>query len=136
MGVAGLTLAVRLGRAGWNVLLLERDREAPKSGYLIDLSGPGYRAAERLDLVQRLESISYPVPQIVWLDQRGATVAQLQRGNFERAVGSPLLTLMRADLQQVLLATLSRSTQIRFGKTVEDIDLRRARNARGLCTGG
>jgi 2-polyprenyl-6-methoxyphenol hydroxylase-like FAD-dependent oxidoreductase len=90
MGVAALTLVVRLGRAGWDVLLLERDREAPRSGYLIDISGPGYHAAERLDLQRRLESICYAVPEIVWLDQCGDPVAQLHRGNFERAAGSPL----------------------------------------------
>jgi len=124
-GVAGLTLALRLGRAGWEVLLLDRQRRVPRADYLIDVSGAGYSSAERLGLMPQLNLISYDVPEMVWLDQCGAPAARLHRSSLERAAGGRLMTLMRSDLERVLLASLSRSTQIRCDNAIEDIELRR-----------
>lgn len=122
-GVAGLTLAARLGAAGWRVLLLEKAAGLRSQGYMIDFFGPGYEAAERLSLIGRLREVSYHIPQVVWLDQTGTPVARLHYSNLERALGGKLITLMRGDLQRVLFDTLTRSTEVRFGQTIENINL-------------
>jgi 2-polyprenyl-6-methoxyphenol hydroxylase-like FAD-dependent oxidoreductase len=40
-GIAGLTLASRLGAAGWHVVLLEKATQLVEQGYMIDFFGPG-----------------------------------------------------------------------------------------------
>lgn len=122
-GVAGLTLAARLGAAGWRVVLLERAAGLPSPGYMIDFFGPGYTAAERLNLLGRLREVSYHIPQIVWLDQTGTPVARLHYSNVEHALGGRLLTLMRGDLTRTLFAAVTRSTEVRFGQTIDSIHL-------------
>lgn len=122
-GVAGLTLAARLGAAGWRVLLLEKAARLRSQGCMIDFFGPGYDAAERLSLIGRLREVSYHIPEVVWLDQTGARVARLHYSNLERALGGKLITLMRGDLERVLFDTLTRSTELRFGQTIQNINL-------------
>jgi 2-polyprenyl-6-methoxyphenol hydroxylase-like FAD-dependent oxidoreductase len=53
-GVAGLTLASQLGRAGWEVVILERESGPADGGYLVDLVGEGLRAAKRMGLFRVL----------------------------------------------------------------------------------
>lgn len=66
-GLAGLTLALCLGRAGHQVRLLERSPSLREEGYMIDFFGSGYDVAERLGLLPTLEEIHYP---IAWLSFR------------------------------------------------------------------
>jgi 2-polyprenyl-6-methoxyphenol hydroxylase-like FAD-dependent oxidoreductase len=134
-GVAGLTLAARLGAAGWRVVLLERAAGLPGQSYMIDFFGLGYAAAERLNLIGRLREVSYDIPQIVWLNQTGAPVARLHYSNVEHALRGKLITLMRGDLARTLFATVTRSTEVRFGQTIGSIHLGRGRVEVGLSDG-
>jgi 2-polyprenyl-6-methoxyphenol hydroxylase-like FAD-dependent oxidoreductase len=52
-GIAGLATALRLHRAGWKVLVVERAPARRSSGYLVNLLGQGYDAAERLGVLMR-----------------------------------------------------------------------------------
>ena len=45
-GIAGLAAAYELGRAGWDVVVLEKADSLRDGGYMIDFFGPGYDAAE------------------------------------------------------------------------------------------
>src|SRR5579862_3234500 len=108
-GVAGLTLASRLGAAGWQVVLVEAAPGLRDQGYMLDFFGPGYDTAERMDLIPRLRELSYRIPEVIWLDRSGRSVAQLHYRNLQRALKGRLLTLMRGDLQHLLFDTLPHS---------------------------
>lgn len=123
-GVAGLTLASRLGAAGWQVVLVEAAPGLRDQGYMLDFFGPGYDTAERMDLIPRLRDLSYQIPEVIWLDRSGRSVAQLHYRNVQRALKGRLLTLMRGDLERLLFDTLPRSVDLRFGCTVDEIKLR------------
>ncbi|MFC7588523.1 FAD-dependent oxidoreductase [Nonomuraea antimicrobica] len=50
-GIAGLTLAWHLERAGWEVELVERAAAFRDGGYMIDFYGPGHEVAGRMGLL-------------------------------------------------------------------------------------
>lgn len=58
-GIAGLTLAWHLERAGWDVELVERAAAFRDGGYMIDFYGPGAEVAARMGLGQRLRELRH-----------------------------------------------------------------------------
>lgn len=53
-GIAGLAAALRMHEVGWDVVVIERALARRSSGYLVNLHGPGYDAAERLGVLSAL----------------------------------------------------------------------------------
>lgn len=120
-GIAGLVAALRLHKEGWDVLIVERAQARRSSGYLVNLHGPGYDAAERLGLLSALapRDIGFFTSVVVHADGREkftvpAAVAQA-------AVGDRALTIFRGDLESVLYAAVADAVTIRFGTTVQAI---------------
>jgi 2-polyprenyl-6-methoxyphenol hydroxylase-like FAD-dependent oxidoreductase len=123
-GVAGLSLAWWLDRAGWEVLLIERAPGLRDDGYMIDFFGAGYDVAERMGLLPDLKQIHYPIPEIVYVDRQGRRGASLDYDLFCRLQNGRLLNFMRGDLVQVLFKNLSESAAIRFGRTIDAVEIR------------
>ncbi|WP_327148207.1 FAD-dependent oxidoreductase [Nocardia sp. NBC_01329] len=120
-GIAGLAAALRMYRAGWDVVVLERSPARRSSGYLLNLHGPGYDAAERLGLLPALapRDIGFFTSVLVHADGREkftipATVAQA-------AVGERALSLFRGDLESALYDAVAGHADIRFGTTVQTL---------------
>lgn len=120
-GIAGLAAALRMHRAGWEVVVLERAPTRRSSGYLLNLHGPGYDAAERLGLVPALapRDIGFFTSVLVHADGREkftvpAAVAQA-------AVGDRALSLFRGDLESALYDAVAEHVDIRFGTTVRAV---------------
>lgn len=120
-GIAGLAAALRMHRAGWDVLVLERAPARRSSGYLLNLHGPGYDAAERLGLLPALapRDIGFFTSVLVHADGREkftvpAAVAQA-------AVGDRALSLFRGDLETALYDAVAEYADIRFGITVQTV---------------
>ncbi|MGW5388304.1 FAD-dependent oxidoreductase [Nocardia sp. NPDC003963] len=120
-GIAGLAAALRMRRAGWEVVVLERAPARRSSGYLLNLHGPGYDAAERLGLLPALtpRDIGFFTSVLVRADGREkftvpAAVAQA-------AVGNRALSMFRGDLESALYEAVAADTDIRFGTTVRAV---------------
>jgi 2-polyprenyl-6-methoxyphenol hydroxylase-like FAD-dependent oxidoreductase len=120
-GIAGLSLAWWLQRAGWNVLIVERAPHLRGAGYMIDFFGSGYDAAELMGLIPRLEQIQYPIPEIAYVDQTGRRVAGLDYALFQRLQNGRLLSFMRGDLERVLFEALPAAVEIRFNCTIDAV---------------
>ena len=110
-GVAGLTLAIQLGRAGWHVVVLEPRSELSRDGFLIDLTGEGLHAAERIGLIPGIKAVAERVRRVRWVDQTGTQIVDV---NIRRA-GPAGFALLRGDLQQILLSSLPPNVEVRFG---------------------
>lgn len=50
LGVSGTASALRLHKAGWDVVVLEKAAERRRGGYFLTLFGTGITAAERLGI--------------------------------------------------------------------------------------
>ncbi|WP_227998564.1 FAD-dependent oxidoreductase [Nocardia australiensis] len=120
-GIAGLAAALRMHQHGWDVVVVERAQARRSSGYLVNLHGPGYDAAERLGLLPTLtpRDIGFFTSILVHADGREkfaipAAVAQA-------AVGDRALSLFRGDLESALYHAVADLADIRFGTTVQAV---------------
>lgn len=121
-GVAGLVAARQLGLAGWRVDVYERSPGPNPSGYMMDFFGPGFDAAERIGVLSRLKEVSYRVDSVEYVDSAWRTTARLDYGQFYRVLGGRLLSLLRPDLEGVLLTALDDvpegRVQVHFGRRI------------------
>jgi nucleoside-diphosphate-sugar epimerase len=54
-GIAGLATALRLQRSGWDTLVVERSATRRAGGYMVNLLGSGYDAAQRFGILPALQ---------------------------------------------------------------------------------
>lgn len=120
-GIAGLAAALRLHRHGWEVLVIERAPARRSSGYLVNLHGPGYDAAERLGLLPELtpRDIGFFTSILVHAD--GREKFTVPGDTAAAALGTRILTLFRGDLESVLYEAVAPTVTIRFGTTVRSV---------------
>lgn len=124
-GIAGLTLAGLLQRQRHEVLVVERAPHLRDEGYMIDFSGSGYDASERLGLLPELERIHQPVARLTFVDARGRERASLPYPVLrERLLEGRHFNFMRGELARVLLGWLEGGAGPRFHTTVESFEQR------------
>ncbi|NNH69462.1 FAD-dependent oxidoreductase [Nocardia uniformis] len=121
-GIAGLAAALRMHQQGWDVVVIERAQTRRSSGYLVNLHGPGYDAAERLGLVPALapRDIGFFTSVLVHAD--GREKFAIPAAVAEAAVGARALSVFRGDLESALYDAVVGLVDIRFGTTVQAVD--------------
>lgn len=120
-GIAGLTVAGQLAERGWEVVLLEAAPERRTQGYMIDFFGPGYDAAEKMGILDRLRELRYPISEARFVRPNGRSQAidyELVAANE----GGKLMSLMRQDLEQTLFDVLPESVELRLGSAVVSVE--------------
>ncbi|WP_324192913.1 FAD-dependent oxidoreductase [Nocardia transvalensis] len=117
-GIAGLSAALRLRRAGWEVLVVERAPGRRSGGYLVNLSGFGYDAARRLGLLPELTAcdIGWFTSILVHADGREKFTVPTELARA--VVGSRMLSVFRGDVETALYEAVRQTVTIRFGTTV------------------
>ncbi|WP_280242652.1 FAD-dependent oxidoreductase [Nocardia abscessus] len=120
-GIAGLAAALRLHQQGWDVVVVERAPTRRSSGYLVNLHGPGYAAAERLGLIPALtpRGIGFFTSVLVHAD--GREKFRIPAAVAEAAVGNRALSLFRGDLESALYGAVADLVDIRFDTTVQAV---------------
>ncbi|WP_405166556.1 FAD-dependent oxidoreductase [Nocardia sp. NBC_01499] len=120
-GIAGLATALRLHRAGWEVLVIERAPARRSSGYLVNLGGSGYDAAERLGLLPALTAHDIGWFTSVLVHADGRKKFTVPTAIAETAGGSRTLSLFRGDVETVLYEAVRDAVTIRFDTTVDTV---------------
>jgi 2-polyprenyl-6-methoxyphenol hydroxylase-like FAD-dependent oxidoreductase len=120
-GIAGLATALRLGRDGWRTVVVERAPARRSSGYLVNLIGPGYTAAERLGLIPALSAHNLGLFTTVLVRADGRPKLTVPAAVAEAALGDRALTVFRGDLESTLYEAARAHAEIRFGVTVASI---------------
>lgn len=120
-GVAGLTLAYWLLRAGRRPVLVETAPAPRTGGYMIDFWGPGFEVAERMGLGERLRQVGCRIAELRLVDTRGRPRVRLPLAAFERALGERYVSLLRSDLARELLARVQDRVEIRFDDEIVDL---------------
>ena len=120
-GIAGLALAVQLAQAGWQVTVIESAPALLNEGYIVDLFGSGFEAAQRMGLLPLLRDVSYEFEAVRWLGATGRTSARLPYRVPVALFEGRLMSLLRGDLQRVVLAQLPSTVQLRFNQWVTQV---------------
>ncbi|MCS3780736.1 FAD-dependent oxidoreductase [Tsukamurella ocularis] len=121
-GIAGLATALRLHRDGHSVLVVERAPARRTGGYLVNLLGAGFDAAENLGLVPALRERDQGVFTSLLVRADGSTKLTMPASLAEKSLGSRALTVFRGDLEATLHDALDDAVEIRFATTVTAAD--------------
>ncbi|GAA0222347.1 FAD-dependent monooxygenase [Saccharothrix mutabilis subsp. mutabilis] len=123
-GIAGLTLARRLGAAGHTVVVAERAPGPRPEGYMIDFFGPGYDVADRLGLLPRVHELGYRFIEAGYHDETGRRRAGLNFERFAQTLDGRMTSIMRPDVERVLREDLPPSVRLRYAAAVRAVDNR------------
>ncbi len=123
-GVAGLTAALALARAGLRVTVFEQTPRLEEAGAGLQLSPNATRVLIVLGLRERLDPVvTAPRAIRVMAGGMGHEIVRIPLGaDAERSYGAPYWTLHRADLQAALagVAKTVRDIVVQLGVRVED----------------
>lgn len=120
-GISGLSLAWWLARDGWQVTMIERAPGPREEGYMMDFFGSGFDAADRMGLLDALRAVAYRIDDIVFADEAGRPEASLSYADIRKALDGKLMSIMRGDLERVLVDALPPTVVRRYGTTIGQI---------------
>ncbi len=122
-GIAGLTFAIELKRRGFEPLVIEREESLRREGYMMDFFGTGWDVAERMDLIEQLRAIRYPIDFLEFVDTDGKPYMHMPIDRLRRALSDKYVYLRRPDLERIL-ADRARATgvELRYGTSLAALD--------------
>lgn len=121
-GIAGLTAALCLARAGLATTVFERAAELSEVGAGLQLSPNALSVMEQLGLLPALQEVGVAADHVALL--RGTSGRAIAAVPVHAEDGTPYLSLHRGDLQAVLLDAVRREPMIRLKLGAELASLR------------
>ncbi len=120
-GIAGLTAALALLRAGFTVSIYEKANALDEFGAGLQITPNATRVLAKLGVLERVLPLASRPPAVVVL--RGSDSTELMRmplDSAERRWGAPYLVIHRADLQRALVDAVLRQpgVELTVGSTV------------------
>lgn len=120
-GIGGLSAAIALRRAGFEVEVLERSPELRPIGAGIALAPNAILALQKLGIADRIADAGQRLESLAIKEASGRTIAASEMGPVEDAVGAPMLAFHRAELHEALMAALGPGV-VRLGGAVASFD--------------
>ncbi|MDF2827381.1 MAG: hypothetical protein K0R01_664 [Mycobacterium sp.] len=119
LGIAGMSTAIGLHRAGWTPVIIERSPERRTGGYFIALFPEGRRAATEMGIAAHLHTRNPVGDAATWsVNRRGARHRSL---GFLDQPGGPAAVL-RGDIEAALWQSISSAgIEVRFATTPTEI---------------
>ena len=102
-GIGGLTAAIALRQAGFEVLVFERAVELREIGAGLLLAANAQKALGKLGLAEEVGSLGTPASAAEVRSWRGEVLAGIPAGELEKRVGAASAAVHRTDLQVLLL---------------------------------
>lgn len=109
-GIAGLSAATALQRAGWHVDLVERSPDRRRGGYFIMLFGCGRIGAERLG-IKGMHARNAVNGKTYSADRRGPASETV---GFDKLPADPWM-MLRGDVERAAFGSLPAEVDVRFG---------------------
>ena len=116
-GIGGLSAAIALRRAGFEVAVLERTPELGVVGAGLLLAANAQKALGRLGLARAVGGLGTPASVLEIRSWRGRVLTGNPAGDLEKKVGTPSVAVHRADLQALLIREAGGT--LRLGAEVE-----------------
>ncbi|WP_225828080.1 FAD-dependent monooxygenase [Streptomyces naphthomycinicus] len=123
-GIGGLAAALGLRRIGWRVRVVERAAVPADAGAGISLHANGLRALEAVGVGAAVRAAARPQYTGGTRTPAGRWLARMDGTLLERALGSPIVGIPRADLHRLLRAALPARCLL-VGAAVDTLDLSR-----------
>jgi 2-polyprenyl-6-methoxyphenol hydroxylase-like FAD-dependent oxidoreductase len=120
-GIAGLSCAIALTRAGADVEVVERVDELREVGGAVSLWPNALAALGRLGVEEAIRAVGWPEPTVTIRSSSGRDLVRLSADLVQAALGGEALIVHRADLQAVLLGA-ARDVPIRLSWACADIE--------------
>lgn len=120
-GIAGLATAISLQRSGWEPLVVERAASRRRGGHLVNVSGTGYDAAQRLGILPALTERNIDLHELVYVTAAGRRRFSVPGATVTAMLGRRHLTLLRSDLETVLHEAAQDEVEIRFDTRIHTI---------------
>jgi 2-polyprenyl-6-methoxyphenol hydroxylase-like FAD-dependent oxidoreductase len=129
-GIAGLSTALRLHQAGWDVLVAERTPSRRSGGYAVAFAGVGYDAAERMGILPELAKRHITPDRMDYVRPDGRTRFSVPGRTVRALVGERSLNVLRGDIEDVLYRAVTAqasgqgadAVEIRFGTSVAGVE--------------
>ena len=124
-GIGGLTAALALARAGFEVEIFEREPALAEFGAGLQLGPNATRVLKRLGVLEAVRGLAVAPRAIrVLRGLDGGEIARLPIGDAERRWGAPYLVIHRADLHRALAEAATRlpNVALRLGVEVAEVD--------------
>ena len=120
-GIGGLTAAIALRRAGFEVTVFERTAELREVGAGLLLAANAQKALGKLGLAEAISSLGTPASAAQIRSWRGEVLAGIPAAELQKKVGGPSAAVHRADLQALLVGEVGEGT-LRLGAEVEGFE--------------
>ena len=124
-GIGGLTAALALARAGFEVEVFEREPKLAEFGAGLQLGPNATRVLQRLGVLEAVRGLAVAPRAIrVLRGLDGGEIARLPIGDAERRWGAPYLVIHRADLHRALAEAATRlpNVALRLGTDFAGVD--------------
>ncbi|NEP46306.1 MAG: NAD(P)-binding protein, partial [Okeania sp. SIO2H7] len=105
-GMGGLTTAIAMKKAGYEVELYDRVRELRPAGAGISLWSNGVKVLNQLGLGPEIATIGGPMKRMAYRTQTGETLTDFSLESLVNRVGQCPYPVSRTDLQSMLLNAL------------------------------
>jgi 2-polyprenyl-6-methoxyphenol hydroxylase-like FAD-dependent oxidoreductase len=120
-GIGGLTAAIALRRAGFQVTVFERTAELREVGAGLLLAANAQKALAKLGLAEAVSSLGTPASAGEIRSWRGEVLASIPAAELQKKVGAPSAAVHRADLQALLVRGVGEGT-LCLGAEVEGFE--------------
>lgn len=121
-GIAGAALAYWLSRQGHEVLLVEQAPALRTGGYVLNLWGVGYDAAERLGLLPRLLALQYPSDELRMVDAQGRTRGGYPSQALIDLARGRIISVARSDIAACIYERLDSRVETVFGDSIASVE--------------
>ena len=120
--IAGNTAAFWLGRAGWDVDVVERAPEFRDGGQNIDVRGVGREVLRRMGLEQAALNHGTGEQGTAWIGADGQPRAEFRTDDMEADGPTAEMEILRGDLARLLRDAVGENVDFRYGDHVTAID--------------
>lgn len=106
-GIGGLASALALRRAGWSVTVVERAQQSRPEGAALVLWPNAVRALRALGVADHVLAVATPHRLALGRRPDGRVLNRIDMTAVAAKLGDPAVTVLRADLQEILTEALS-----------------------------